>query len=249
MKINSKLDDKNMDELNNQKYKELLAIMHETSLIADETILKNYFDDSKYLFNLYLEGFKSLKAFCILIGNCLISQSHAVLRMAVENVSAVKILEEHPELLEEYIEHLKFRFQIKDSKAQRKKIIEHYKEKISLGPRNALDYLDYGWISTISYKNDFGYHSFLKTAGLDKEPNDIYQWIDTINMWVHGTLTFANVTGNFGDDVIEYAHILSEIAAKLFDFLCVLLHNHTKFDFVVDGRDYFTEFRECYKKI
>ena len=40
-------------------------------------------------------------------------------------------------------------------------------------------------------------------------------------------------------------HII-DIAAKILDYVCCDFHNHTKFDFIKDDCDMFTEFREAY---
>ena len=232
----------NVEELKIESYKNLLSKMHQLTDEMDEVILTRYFDSSKYLYSLYFEVFRSIKGFCILIGNGLISQAISILRMALESASSVRVLEQFPNLLEEYTEHSKFRFSIKGEKKQRSLIVKHYKDVINLTERQALDYLDYGWIRSISNKNDFGFHSLIKTAGFD----DIYEWVDTFNMWVHGTVVQINVSGNDGDDAINYSHAIIDIAAKILDYVCCDFHNHTKFDFIKDDCNMFTEFREAY---
>lgn len=232
----------NVEELKIESYNNLLLKMHQLTDGMDEVILTRYFDSSKYLYSLYFEVFRSIKGFCILIGSGLISQAISILRMALESASSVRVLEQFPNLLEEYTEHSKFRFSIKCEKKQRSLIVKHYKDVINLTERQALDYLDYGWIRSISNKNDFGFHSLIKTAGFD----DIYEWVDTFNMWVHGTVVQINILGNDGDDAINYSHAIIDIAAKILDYVCCDFHNHTKFDFIKDDCDMFTEFREAY---
>ena len=63
--------------------------------------------------------------------------------MALESASSVRVLEQFPNLLEEYTEHSKFRLSIKGEKKQRSLIVKHYKDVINLTERQALDYLDY----------------------------------------------------------------------------------------------------------
>ena len=233
-----------MDEsLRIEEYKKLLFSMDELTSHIQNVIFLNYFDSNKYLYSIYVESFNSIKDFCVLIGNgFLISQACSLLRMAIESTSIIRILEKYPQLLDEYIEHSKFRFSIKDEKQQRDKIIEHYSDKIILDRRRALDYLDYGWISEVS--KDYGFHSLIRLAGFDKEPDKLLPWIDTLNMWVHGTLVSINVLN--GDNAIIYAHVLVDMAAKLLDILCCEFHNENKFDFKIDGVDYFSNFRKAY---
>lgn len=233
-----------MDEgLRIEEYKKLLLSMDELTSHIQNVIFLNYFDSNKFLYSLYVESFNSIKGFCVLIGNgFLISQACSLLRMAIESTSIIRILEKYPQLLDEYIEHSKFRFSIKDEKQQRDKIIEHYSDKIILDRRRALDYLDYGWISEVS--KDYGFHSLIRLAGFDEEPDKLLPWIDTLNMWVHGTLVSINVLN--GDNAIIYAHVLVDMAAKLLDILCCEFHNENKFDFKIDGVDYFSNFRKAY---
>ena len=234
------------DLLKIEDYKNLLASMDRLCEIMPEIIYFNYFDSNKYLFTLYDESFKSIKGFCVLLGNgALVAQACAVLRMSIESISTIRILEKYPQLLNEYIEHWKFRFQIKEEKKQRDLIYEHYKDKIpSLDKRRALDFLDYGWIMAVN--PDFGFHQLIKTAGFDEKPDNFYSWIDTLNMWVHGTVTSVNIMN--GDDAIKYSHGLIDIAAKLLDIICCEFHNNTKISFVVNNFDYFNDFRNDYKK-
>lgn len=233
-----------MDEgLRIEEYKKLLLSMDELTSHIQNVIFLNYFDSNKFLYSLYVESFNSIKGFCVLIGNgFLISQACSLLRMAIESTSIIRILEKYPQLLDEYIEHSKFRFSIKDEKQQRDKIIEHYSDKIILDRRRALDYLDYGWISEVS--KDYGFHSLIRLAGFDEEPDKLLPWIDTLNMWVHGTLVSINVLND--DNAIIYAHVLVDMAAKLLDILCCEFHNENKFDFKIDGVDYFSNFRKAY---
>ena len=88
------------------------------------------------------------------------------------------------------------------------------------GHMRALDYIDYGWCSSKIPNNEFGFHEMIKLAGFD----DIYEWVDTLNMFIHGTVSFANLSADGGNNAIEFTHYLINICAKLFDHLCCFFH-------------------------
>ena len=237
---------KSDEKLKIEEYQYLLGSMDELTEKMPEVVC-DYFDSNKYLFSVYFEAFNSIRSFCVLLGNGVnITQSCAVLRMAIEETAIIRILEKYPQLIDSYVEHFKFRFSIMHEKNQRDKIIEHYENKIDKRSR-ALDYLDYGWIEEVS--KDYGFHSLVKIAGMDDEEYKIYPWIDTLNMWIHGTLHFSNLaSGNDLDGPTKYAHALIDIAATLLDMICCEFHNDTKFDFIIDGYDYYHSFRGYFEK-
>ena len=92
---------------------------------------------------------------------------------------------------------------------------------------------------------DFGQHELVKLAGFD----DIFPWIDILNMFIHGTVTFANTADKDGAGPIFISHRIIDIAAKLTDYLCCSFHKKTGFDFVFNGEKMFEIFRKYYQSI
>ena len=238
------------ENLKIEEYKILLEKMDSLCNKMPDIIFQNYFDNNKYLYSLYHEAFNSIKGFCVLMGNgALISQSTAVLRMAIEQTATIRILEEHKELQEKYIEHQKLRFNIKDKsyleqiefvKTNFKNIMDDYDKN------NALKYLEYGWFKSINGK--YGFNTLIDLSKIQEQDDAIIQWKSQLNKFIHGVLEFANISFS-ADALIIYAHNLIEIAAKLLDIIIVEFHNENKFNFVIDNVNYREAFLDAYKSI
>ncbi len=229
------------------KYKKLLATMDDLTEQIPYVIFEKYFKNNCYLYSVYYEAFSSIRAFCILLGNnALIAQSCMSLRMAIENTAIIKVLEMYPLLMDEFIEHCEFRFELKTERKFKEKIIEHYKEKIKLKNNNALNFLEYGWLRSI--RKDYGYRALLQTAGFDKQPSKFLPWIDWLNLWVHGAIKGPNIILNV-EDGIRYVQVLIDIAAQLLEILCCNFHNTTKSTFIVNNINYYEKFYNVYKSI
>lgn len=237
------MDDK---DLLIEEYRELMRSINSISDGMATFICKHYFDQNKTLFNVFIESFSIIQSICVLVDKGHVFQTAALLRALGENVSTINVLIKYKELQEVYKRHIKFRFNLRMQKSsdQRKAIVEHFKENNpNLNTKNALNFIDYGWIAS-KCNGEYGMRELMTLAELE----DIYEWVDTLNMYIHGTITFANMAYDVNLPII-IGHNFIDILAKLVDYLCVQFHNTTNYDFVVNGIKQFDVFREAYKKI
>ena len=229
------------------EYNRLLAIMDDLCDLMPKVIFHEFFDSNKYLYSLYFEAFNSIKGFCVLLGNgCLIPQAAAILRMAIEQIATIRVLEMHKDIQNEYIEHKKIRFQLKDldSKQKQERIKEHFLNKMDNNDKkHAIDYLEYGWLKSISKK--YGLYELIELSKM-QEDNAIQNWKKHLNSFVHGNIEFANINLDI-DAPITYSHLLIDVAAKLFDILMVEFHKENNFDFIFDGINFRELFINAYK--
>ena len=108
-------------DLKIEEYRTLLESMHSLCNEMPEVILPNYFGSNKYLYSLYFEAFNSIKGICVLLGNGgLITQTAAILRMAIEQIATIRVLEDHKELQYSHKEHRKLRYNLKDYESREK---------------------------------------------------------------------------------------------------------------------------------
>ena len=223
--------------------KELLNVMNQISERMNEIIFLNYFDklgnDKKYILSMMNDAFLTTKVFCYAMQNVCVVQAGLLLRQLLEQVSILYILVAHPETLPKYIEHSKLKREWIDLK--KGKQIDLIAERFGVPNKpSALAYLDYGWIGFKDEKqcNEDG---MLLFAGFD----DILSWRKMfLDKLAHSSFTAVNFLGENKDFPITNNFV--EIAAKLFDYLCVAFHNLTKFDFVFDGFDLHKSFIELY---
>ena len=228
-----------------EKEKELLKSMNEISVKMRDTILLNYFDimgnNAKYILSLCIDAFDSINVFCFTVQNVAIKQAGTILRLLLEEVSIIHILTKHQELLDKYVEHFKFRMEINslDKNKQIPKISEKFNIKEN---RDALTYLDYGWIPCDKGNKYSNEESMIKYAGF----SDIISWKKMyLDKLTHSSFYNNNFIGDTKFPIIES---FIEISAKLFDMLCCDFNNYTKFDFVFDNINYFKNFRDNYEK-
>ncbi len=231
-------------ELQIEKFKLLLEYMIELCDEMPDIIFTKYFDKNKYLYSLYYESFNSIKSFCLLLGNgLLISQACVILRMAIEQIATIKILEMHKELLDDYIEHQKFRFEIRNNDDKNKLIRKHYNGKFNPNKENPLNFLDYGWLKSLD--EGYGIYSLIKLSKI-QEDDAIQSWKKELNLWTHGVICFINLASDINNAIV-YSHSLILIAAKLLDILICEFHNENKFDFIINGINYRDKFINAYK--
>ena len=228
-----------------EEYKDLLESITSLCDKMPEIIMLNYFDSNQYLYSLYHEAFNSIKGVCVLFGNGgLIPQAATVLRMAIEQTATIRVLETNKDLQPIYKEHKKLRFALKDldSSEKKKKVKEHFGERITSSDR-PLEYLEYGWMKSI--KKEYGLNSLIDLSKI-QEDEAIKHWKDQLNHFVHGTIEFTNLLTSI-DAPIIYAHALILIVAKLLDNLICDFHNDNKFNFIIDDIDYRKKFIDAYK--
>jgi hypothetical protein len=214
-----------------EEYRQLLQHMHSLCEEMPEIIFTKYFDSNKYLYSLYNEAFNSIKGFCVLLGNgALIPQACVVLRMALEHTATIRVLELHKELQDDYIEHHKFRFQIRNEENRTELIKEHYDGKFNPKKENPLKFLEYGWLKSLN--EDYGFNLLIELSKIQEQDNAIQNWKEEFNYWTHGIIQFTNLTSDINAPII-YSHTLISLAAKLLDILVYEFNNENKFDFVI----------------
>ena len=235
----------NDEKLQIEEFRQLLQHMHSLCDNMPKVIFTKYFDGNKYLYSLYNEAFNSIKGFCVLLCNGgLIPQSCIVLRMAIEHTATIRVLEMHKELHDDYIEHRKYRFEIRNKNNRNELIKEHYKGKFNPKKDKPLNFLEYGWLKSLD--EDYGIDSLIKLSKIQEQNDAIQNWKEELNHWTHGIIEFANLTYDINYPII-YSHTLILIAAKLLDILVCEFHNENKFNFVIDGINYRDNFISAYK--
>ena len=118
--------------------------------------------EQKRLYSLIVEAFRSFSAFSRLIRMHFLVQSCAVLRLFIEEVSKIVILEQHPEIYDTFARHCQVREMVLDmSQKDRKKTVIREFELGENQFSNALSYLDYGWIKSLNDRGQYGYHEML----------------------------------------------------------------------------------------
>ena len=237
------------ENLKNEEFVTLLKTMDDLCAKMPELILLNYFDSNEYLYDLYIEAFNSIKGFCVLLGNgALIIQAGTILRMALEQTATVRVLETHKKLMDEYKEHQKFRFEIRDKiwSDKTKVIKEHYKENIPKGD-SPNDYLEYGWFRSVKPK--YGLDALIELSRINEQDDSaIVGWKNIFNAIVHGSIKFSNIYGNI-EGSTKITHELILFAAKLLDYLVADFHTETGFNFVISNKDYRKPFIDTYQII
>ena len=196
--------------------------------------------DKKYVLLMMNEAFQTVVVFCYAIQNIYVTQAGLLLRQLLEQVAISYILVAHEETLPKFIEHYKLRIEWADLKKgeQINKIAGRF--NIPDNP-TALAYLDYGWINFDHHKK-YNEDEMLIYAGFE----DILSWRKKyLDKLAHTSFTSSNLRGQ-GNDYYPILNNFMEIAAKLFDHLCVAFHNLTGFDFIFDGEKLFEIFRTLY---
>ena len=231
-----------------EDYKLLLKNMYDISSKMSDVILVNYFDDNRYLYDLYNEAFRSIKGFCTLINDgALISQATAVLRMGLEQTAIIRVLESNKNLLDEYIEHAKARLELnaKEHKEKNELIRKRFTDKIGKTD-NPIAFLEYGWLKAIT--NEYSFDSLIKAANIQKNSDIVLSWKNTLNQFVHGNIKLTNLAST-EDGILEFGQETIRLAATLMDTLICDFHNENGFDFVLDKKNYQKTFRLIFEKI
>lgn len=184
--------------------------------------------EKKRLYSLIVEAFRSFSAFSRLIRMHFLVQSSAVLRLLVEETSKITILVEHQELYDTFVKHCKAREEVLDMTQKQRKL--RVMEIFGLSKNqydNALAYLDYGWIKSISKEGKYGYHEMLKLAHV--EGSAVLKWIDNLDQFIHQNVDSLSLTNEgfrlFELDFIYLACITFE---HLFNTFCNLAGKHSK---------------------
>ena len=230
-----------MCEKNNYEFRDLLDCMHKICSNVPDEIFK-HFDSNKYLFSLYFEAFNSIRGTCILLEDgVLVPQACAILRMAIERTATIRVLSQHKELMSEYTEHQRFRFEIWDKKTKEKQKLakQHFGEKYG-----TKDFIEYGWLKTIS--ETYGLDKLIELANF-QEDDAFKNWKNVLNQWVHGSVCMTNILSS-NESFSRYINELIMISAKLLDNLICDFYEETQFTFSFNDANNYEKFKEKYRK-
>lgn len=211
--------------INDEKRKQYILLNDMMSIIVDSTrniadvVFNEYMnnkehENQKQIYNLFAEGFISLSSFCKLMFDKSWAQAATVLRVAIEEVSALYILANLSESRDAFVnlhnEHMKYVLMNDEEQKEYRKL---------LGINKINDYFDYSWIKNFTVDKTYGRDQLLKLANLDELIVDIKE---TLNSFAHGSLSifqFHNAEEKW-DLMSRYGKRLVLIACKLYDFIC-----------------------------
>lgn len=232
-----------------KQYLKVLTIAQEISDYGPKAVDDLRVVEKKRLYSLIVEAFRSFSAFSRLIRMHYLVQSCAVLRLFVEEVSKIVILEQHPEVYDIFVRHCQVREMVLDmSQKDRKRTVL---KEFGLGENqfgNALSYLDYGWIKPLSDKGLYGYHEMLKLACV--ENSTILAYIDNLDQFIHQNIDSHSLT-NEGFEGFELDNIYMALIG--FEKLLVSFHNlnaEKRLCFAINGKRVLEDiFWPVYEKI
>lgn len=227
-------------DLKIEGYQKIFSSINTISSNLIKVIRNKYYKDNKYLYNAYLEAFSSIKAFHLtLSSDLLVTQAASLLRMATEFASIAEIISKYPKLEKYYIEHYRFRIGLIGlEKKEQNKNIKSFKKNFK-NRNQALKFLDFGWINGDNLDEDYGYHELIKKAGFE----DVYEWLDILSACTHGTITYGNIFGGNNNDTIDILHQYINIVCVIMDHLCISFKKISNFDFVINGKDEYSIFK------
>ena len=222
----------------NDNNKDLLKSMCCIALEMPDIILLNYCEkmdkNSQYVLSMFFDAFKTIEIVCYSFKTIGVSQTAMLLRQLLSQTAIVTILVNHPDLLNKYIEH--YRFRLETECLHKHDQIDAIAEKFHIeANKSALIFLDYGWIPFDNLK-ERGEDGMIRYAGFD----DILSWKKKyLDKFSHASFTTLDSIGENKDFPI--LNIFIRIASKLFDHLCVAFHNFTKFSYEFNGKDLFND--------
>lgn len=219
-----------MDKDKESKIYEMLNNMAEYSLeqpAAIETLCNELFISPSYapLMDLLVESFLTVRSFCVLMFEGLISNASAILRILIEQVAAVTVLASKQNLIPEFLKFQNWKAKYYGSTGEEKDKIREYLFKESgykKRKENPLkDFLDYGWIKAL-YKesNERGDKLIIKEAHLEETVVDIEE---QLNAFAHGQRSIFQFVKH-KDFADRHISRITMVAGKLFLFLCHAKH-------------------------
>ena len=166
-------------------------------------------------------------------------------RQLLEQASLSITLFTRPELIEKFKIFWDERVLVADmGQNQKRKALKLFAEKENINENKLLDYLDYGWLRGAGGNNDYGVEKMMKFAGFEE---DFKKWRLFYNKLTHLSITTINVISKPAEAVALSNNLTYNVVAWL-DDLCCAMHNATGYSFVIDGVDFFGQFREAFKK-
>ena len=200
--------------------KMMSIIVESTRNIADivftEYVNHKEHEEQKQIYNLFAEAYLSVSAFCKLMFDFSWSQAAAILRAAIEQVSALYVLSYYPDsriaFMNLFKEHGAYLSLDKEGK-------DNYIKANALTKNRINDYFDYSWIKDFTVDKTYGRDQLLKLAHLDEFLVDIKE---TLNAFAHGSISIFqfNNSEEKWELMSRYGRRLVLTACKLYDFLC-----------------------------
>ncbi len=174
--------------------------------------------------DLVAEAFFTVQSFCVLMGEGLVSNASAVLRIALEQASIITLVSSNNSYKDAFLEMKReknkyYSLSEEEQKEYRKSI------KKQFGSDKVKQYFDYGWCK----KNDKPAFE-LKTVCEFADLSDAHTLVeDVINSFAHGQISFYRlVRQNNGVDVTFINHLFSTIGFIFFRMVNVLPREYGK---------------------
>lgn len=239
------------NKLELEQINRMLILIADSSHPMPEYVFHYYVDfkkkpEEKIFYNLIADSYLTLFSYCNLMFENAWSQAFALLRMGIEQISAIFLLTTIPDALREYLNlhTLKVKYIRIKSDEERKVFLKEHNIK-----RNRVnDYFDYGWVSKFTSDGTYGRNQMIQLARLDEFLVDIDQ---TLNAFSHGSLSVFQMSGDNWNVMRKYGKRANLTCCKLYDFLCYSLHGlvgHEVFSaWPLDSS--FKEFKQIYKNI
>ena len=170
--------------------------------------------------DLFAEAFFSIKAFCVLMKEGLVSSASAVIRIALEQTSIVALVSENEETKKNFLNIKKERnLYYSRGETFQKKYERLIKEKYELNNKRIKQYFDYGW-----YKPNGKPTTKLKPICEAAGFSEAYDLVDdVINGFVHGQVSIYKFTRKMNGADLSFVDRLFEIFGRIFFKLASIL--------------------------
>lgn len=220
---------------------------YDTTNYVFEAYLAKKVKKNKPIYNLFAEGFISVKSFCLLMMNQAWSQAAIILRTLLEEVATLFVLSFNEETVDEYLKfnQLKREYYCLEGKEEQNKFIKDHNLKEN--PTTMINYLNYGWVKRFTKTGTYGRNQLISLAKLDEFLVDI-KW--QLNHFAHGDLTIFDFNYDNWKLMKRYGERIIMICAKLFDFLVCSYSRWVGKEFTnITTKNLFEKFIYLYRKI
>lgn len=179
------------------------------------------------VYRLFFESFKGVEAVLKCIDITAYSQAATILRNAIEQVSIIKVLVDHQEVIDEYNDFAQRRF---DLITEKPNALENFEEKFKnrLNKKSKkIEYLDFGWLEKLD-PNKNSIEDIIELADF----KDLISWRKYYNNFVHSSLSFTDLAIKGVRFLIEN---IIYISAVIYDHCVCMLHNLNGYNFYVNN--------------
>lgn len=171
--------------------------------------------------DLLVEAFLSVHSFCLLMFEGLVSNASAILRILIEQVSAISVIAKNERAMSEFLKFNTWKKQYYALDGEDKEKLVSFLVSncgIKKPSKNAIkDYLDYGWIRVINNdKSERSERLILKEAHLEEMIIDVNEQLNAFSHGQRSIFQFIQ-NKNLAD---RYISRIIMCAGKLFLFLC-----------------------------